>query len=90
MSTIRVAFNTEQDIEFLKWLKTTKHTANMIHVDCGWDPNYESGTYYAWFTWELDELALEEYVHTSPQPQWELKEQLTLDLTTHCVTYHEL
>jgi len=76
---IQVAFNTEQDIEFLKWLKTTQHRADMIDVDCGWDPDYATGVYYAWFTWELEEAVLEEYMHSDAQPAWE---QLTLDLDT--------
>jgi len=63
---IQVAFNTAQDIEFLKWLKTTQHTAHMLDVDCG-----ESGVYYAWFTWELEEAALEEYMNGEAQPAWE-------------------
>jgi len=77
---LQVAFNTAQDIEFLKWLKTTHYTADMIDVDSGWDPDYESGTYYAWFTWELDEDALEAYCNSNTQPEWELKEQPQLDL----------
>jgi len=80
MSKIQVAFNTEQDIEFLKWLKTTQHTANMIEVDAGWDPDYATGTYYAWFTWELEGHALEAYCNSGTQPEWELQEQLALDL----------
>ena len=75
-----VAFNTEQDIQFLAWLKTTQYTARMIDVDCGWDPDYATGVYYAWFTWELDDAVLEAYCNSSTQPQWELKEQLTLEL----------
>jgi len=83
VSKIQVAFNTEQDIEFLKWLKTTNHTANMIDIDAGWDPDYATGVYYAWFTWELEEHALEAYcnssTHNTPQLAWE---QLELDLDT--------
>jgi len=74
--TVRVAFNTQQDIEFLKWLKNTDHTATMLDVDCGWDPDYETGRYYAWFVWELEETVLEEYTHSEAQPDWE---QLTLE-----------
>ena len=81
MTKIRVAFNTEQDIKFLKWLKTTQYKASMTDIDAGYDPDYATGVYYAWFTWELDEAVLEEYVHTSvhgtPQLAWE---QLELDL----------
>ena len=74
---MQIAFNTEQDIQFLRWLKTTNHTATMINVDAGWTPDYETGVYYAWFTWELDEHVLEEYVHSIPH---RVPEQLTLDL----------
>jgi len=80
MTKIQVAFNTAQDIEFLKWLKTTDYEADMTHIDAGYDPDYATGTYYAWFTWELDEQALEAYCNSSTQPQWELKEQLELEL----------
>jgi len=77
---LQVAFNTEQDIEFLKWLKTTQHRADMINVDSGWDPDYATGVYYAWFTWELEESVLEEYMNPKAQSAWELQEQLTLEL----------
>ena len=68
MKTV-VAFNTAQDIEFLKWLKTTDYEADMIHLDAGYDPDYETGVYYAWFTWELEEAALEEYIHCSAEDE---------------------
>jgi len=81
MTKIQVAFNTAQDIEFLKWLKTVDYAADMTHIDAGYDPDYATGTYYAWFTWELEEHALEAYcnssTHTSTQFAWE---QLDLDL----------
>jgi len=76
---IQVAFNTAQDIEFLKWLKNTDHTAHMLDVDCGWDPDYATGVYYAWFVWEMEEAVLEEYMNGEAQPEWE---QLDLELDT--------
>jgi len=68
---IQVAFNTQQDIQFLKWLKNTDHTAQMLDVHSGWDPDYATGVYYAWFTWELEEAVLEQYINGEAQPEWE-------------------
>jgi len=80
---ILVAFDTEQDIEFLKWRRKTKLDDThyeMIDIQCGWDPDYATGTYYCWNIWQLSDDAVQEYfynAHSNTQLAWE---QLELDL----------
>jgi len=52
-----VAFNDSQYSQFLKHYRTAQCT--LVDVDCGWDPDYATGTYYAWFTWDCAEAVLE-------------------------------
>jgi len=70
-----VAFNTEQDIYFMRHYRTP-HCV-LVDVDCGWDPDYDSGVYYAWFVWDcaevvLDRLAAGPITHTVLCEQLEL------------------
>ena len=78
-----ISFDTEQDIQFLKWRRNTELDDThykMIDLQCGWDPDYATGTYYCWNIWQLSDDAVQQYFyakHTDTRLDWE---QLTLDL----------
>ena len=78
-----IAFDTAQYIEFLKWRSKTELNSThfkMIDIQCGWDPDYDTGVYYCWNIWRLSDDAIQQYFyakHTRTSFAWE---QLQLDL----------
>ena len=81
-----IAFDTEQYIEFLEWRGSTSLDSThckMLDIQCGWDPDYATGTYYCWNIWQLSDDAVQQYFydkHTSTSFAWEQLE-LNLDYT---------
>ena len=62
-----VAFDTVQEIEFLKWRATTELDSThyeLVDIQAGWDPDYATGVYYCWHIWQLSEHAVQEYFHS--------------------------
>ena len=78
-----VAFDTAQYIKFLKWRDCTSLDNThyeLVDIEAGYDPDYDTGVYYCWNIWELSDDAVQQYFyakHTSTQLAWE---QLQLDL----------
>ena len=75
-----VAFNTDQDLYFMRHYRTAD--CKLVDVHCGWDPDYETGVYYAWFIWDCADTVLEALaagpIDSTQQSHSVLREQLPL------------
>ena len=66
---MHICFDTPQYIEFLRWRKDYQHACTLIDIYAGYD---ESGRYYCWNHWEIEDWAFELWEASSgaKQSRW--------------------